>query len=40
MRHEEFCRLGIGPFINELLAQVDDRLHNGSPHHLLLYAGA
>lgn len=38
-RHPEFARLGIGPFIDELLQAVDARVMGSSPHHLLLYAG-
>lgn len=38
-RHPEFARLGIGPFIDELLQAVDARVRDESPHHLLLYAG-
>lgn len=38
-RHPEFARLGIGPFIGELLQAVDARMAGASPHHMLLYAG-
>lgn len=38
-RHPEFARLGIGPFIDELLQAVDARVADASPHHMLLYAG-
>jgi hypothetical protein len=38
-RHPEFARLGIGPFIGELLEAVDARVQDESPHQLLLYAG-
>lgn len=38
-RHPEFLRLGIGPFLDELLQKMDTRVKGESPHHLLLYAG-
>ena len=38
-RDKEFARLGIGPFINELLEAIEKRIKDESSHQVLVYAG-
>ena len=38
-RDKEFARLGIGPFINELLEAMEKRMKDESSHQVLVYTG-